>query len=395
MTGTLRTFGGIPRRFIWRSSENIKTSFIFAFQGSVSKQVKPQGMRWLAHPSTVSSLFDYRRPVGNWHMLPSLFPSNLNCSRDKRPNCTAVLRTVDSAKRLAVETREDTFSLPLADGETEAGAVEGRRTSNSDSGIEASSSSCSGDGLTVAKRQHADDSATTQNKWSCSRSRNSCSSTSSSGPPTTRNSSLVLKALQISHARRVAKMEGSKQPQRSAEEVELALEVLNDELAGASPLDRPSLELATQALTDRLVELKKQQRQAENSAEAAEGTKQSTHEYSSSLEAVIVGDGRQKYTLIRIPKQDDMHADIYLVRGDPKAEYHYQTAIETLNALQSRNILSDVLGGGRMDVLRAEKKVEIYGYSYQYGAADHSITAKMMKEHLGDEFIVSFGNYGY
>lgn len=48
-----------------------------------------------------------------------------------------------------------------------------------------------------------------------------------------------------------------------------------------------------------------------------------------------------------------------------------------------------------MSVLRAEKKVEIYGYSYQYGAADHSITAKMVKEHLGDEFLVSFGNYGY
>ena len=69
--------------------------------------------------------------------------------------------------------------------------------------------------------------------------------------------------------RRLAKMEGSRQSQRTPEEVELALEVLNDELAGASPLDRPSLELATQALTDRLVELRKQQRESRNPADAA------------------------------------------------------------------------------------------------------------------------------
>lgn len=48
-----------------------------------------------------------------------------------------------------------------------------------------------------------------------------------------------------------------------------------------------------------------------------------------------------------------------------------------------------------MDVVREEKTVQIYGYSHQYGAADHSITAKMIKEHFGDDFIVSFGNYGY
>lgn len=90
-----------------------------------------------------------------------------------------------------------------------------------------------------------------------------------------------------------------------------------------------------------------------------------------------------------------MLGDVYLVRGDPKAEYHYQTALDTLKALQSRNIMSDVTGGGRIDILTAEKKAQIYGYSYQYGAADHSITAKMVKDHLGEEYTVSFGNYGY
>ncbi|XP_026191710.1 uncharacterized protein LOC34619793 [Cyclospora cayetanensis] len=193
------------------------------------------------------------------------------------------------------------------------------------------------------------------------------------------------------------RMERPSHTQRTPEEVELALEVLNDELAGASPLDRPSLELATQALTERLVQMRKEQQQQTASIVPTSSSinRQSTFEYTKSLQAVIVGEGSQKYTLIRIPKQDDMVGDVYLVRGDPKAEYHYQTALETLNSLQSRNIMSDVTGGGRMDVLKDDRKVQIYGYSYQYGAADHSITAKMMKEHLGDEFLVSFGNYGY
>lgn len=135
-----------------------------------------------------------------------------------------------------------------------------------------------------------------------------------------------------------AKMERT-HSHRTPEEVELALEVLNDELAEASPLDRPSLELATQALTERLVVMRKQNA-SRNPSTSLECSTGSTHEYSQSLQPVIVGEGTQKYTLIRIPKQDDMLGDVYLVRGDPTAEYHYQTALDTLKALQSRNIMS-------------------------------------------------------
>ncbi|KAL8425693.1 hypothetical protein Efla_003071 [Eimeria flavescens] len=194
-----------------------------------------------------------------------------------------------------------------------------------------------------------------------------------------------------------AKMEKQQQPHfhRKPEDLELAIEVLNDELAEASPLDRPSLELATQTLMERLVEMRKRHSAGDKSADPSGGKKQSTQEFAATLQAVLVGEGTQKYTLIRIPMQDDMSADVYLVRGDPKADYHYQTALDTLNELQERNIMSDVTGGGRMDVLRGEKKVQIYGYSHQYGAADHSITAKMIKDHFGDEFVVSFGDFGY
>ncbi|KAL8451556.1 hypothetical protein Emed_002005 [Eimeria media] len=202
--------------------------------------------------------------------------------------------------------------------------------------------------------------------------------------------------LSLSKGKQTAKMD-SKHPHshRKPEDVELAIEVLNDELADASPLDRPSLELATQTLMERLVEMRKRRPSDDKPSESSAAGKQSTQEYARTLQAVVVGEGTQKYTLIRIPMQDDMSGDVYLVRGDPKAEYHYQTALDTLNELQERNIMSDVTGGGRMDVLTSEKKIEIYGYSHQYGAADHSITAKMVKDHFGVDFIVSFGNYGY
>lgn len=268
-------------------------------------------------------------------MLPSLFSTHVQCSRGKRSNCIAVPRPIDSAKRLALEIGKDSLAFSHGNGEPEGGGIQEERSCGLALGGRPPRSNCSREGLPLPKRhqQHSGDSAVAQGTWGA------YSSAVSTTPPKARTRP-VERALQISRMRRLAKMEGSRQSQRTPEEVELALEVLNDELAGASPLDRPSLELATQALTDRLVELRKQQRESRNPADAAETNKQSTHEYSSSLQAVILGDGRQKYTLIKIPKQDDMRGDIYLVRGDPKAEYHYQTALDTLNALQSRNILS-------------------------------------------------------
>ncbi|KAL8441444.1 hypothetical protein Emag_007164 [Eimeria magna] len=187
--------------------------------------------------------------------------------------------------------------------------------------------------------------------------------------------------LSLPQGKQTSKMDSKQHPHshRKPEDVELAIEVLNDELADASPLDRPSLELATQTLMERLVEMRKRRPSDDKPSDSSAARKQSTEEYAHTLQAVLVGEGTQKYTLIRIPMQDDMSGDVYLVRGDPKAEYHYQTALETLNELQERNIMSDVTGGGRMDVLTSEKKVEIYGYSHQYGAADHSITAKMFR----------------
>ncbi|CDJ40270.1 14 kDa phosphohistidine phosphatase, putative [Eimeria tenella] len=311
-------------------------------------------------------------------MLPAAFSSHNKHHRKKRPSSSWGFLRVSPTKRLAQETAEDSVLAP-SQVELESGSVKERSAATS---CRTTPQGFSIQCVTSLEGHNTDD--VTQPAGG----RTPADQTDVDGR-------FPFKEHLFSRVNCPRKMERPGHSQRTPEEVELALEVLNDELAEASPLDRPSLELATQALTERLVEMRKQQREAKNPPESAEGNKQSTHEYSSSLQAVIVGDGIQKYTLIKIPKQDDMVGDVYLVRGDPKAEYHYQTALDTLNALQSRNIMSDVTGGGRMSVLRAEKKVEIYGYSYQYGAADHSITAKMVKEHLGDEFLVSFGNYGY
>lgn len=134
----------------------------------------------------------------------------------------------------------------------------------------------------------------------------------------------------------------SRNSHRTQREIELALEVINDQLAVALPLDKPALELTAQSLTQRLLEMKKQEQQG---FDISMERRQTTREYSQSLPAVLVGDGTQKYVLIRIPKQDDMVGDVYLVRGDPKAEYHYQTAIDTIKDLESRDIMVGELTG--------------------------------------------------
>lgn len=306
-------------------------------------------------------------------MHPAHYRIQPDSGRDKRQSFLLPVVEGPTAKRSAHETAEEPSGF-FPKGTRSCEEFQNRAWSSHFSNSQASSAA--GDDISSAERQF---NSATENPYRAHQRLPEMETLSASKPETGHN----------------VMAERQSRSQRTPEDVELAIEVLNDALADASPLDRPSLELATQTLMERLVEMRKHKAQEESRTRSSEGLKQSTHEYSRSLQAVIVGEGTQKYTLIRIPQQDDMASDIYLVRGDPKADYHYQTALETLNGLQDRNIISDVTGGGRMDVSRAEKKIQIYGFSHQYGAADHSITANMVKEHFGEEFIVSFGNYGY
>lgn len=58
-------------------------------------------------------------------------------------------------------------------------------------------------------------------------------------------------------------------------------------------------------------------------------------------------------------------------------------------------VRSEVQGGGRIECRMTDRQVEIYGHSYQYGRADHATTAQLVKSFFGNDFQVSWGDYGY
>eukprot|EP00070_Physeter_catodon_P015578 XP_023973486.1 uncharacterized protein LOC112062758 [Physeter catodon] len=238
---------------------------------------------------------------------------------------------------------------------------------------------------------------------------------------------------------------------RNPTELQAALKVINEQLADANDLERPALELVAQKLTEQLLEVEleeesKHERQCAEEAKrppcreserlerpqhspapsatpasdvpaAQEPTqtaqKQRTEggpdkaserddEWKAFLKAlprVLIADGTQKYVLIRIsPEQNPnkhLESSIYLVRGDPAVEYHYQCALDTMKELETMGAEGEILGGGRIECRMKEKEVEIYGHSYQFGRADHAVTAQLIKDAFGSDFQVSWGDYGY
>jgi len=111
------------------------------------------------------------------------------------------------------------------------------------------------------------------------------------------------------------------------------------------------------------------------------------------IQDVVISEGVGKYVLILATGGDG--GSRWLVRGNREAEYHYQCATETLAMLEKCGASGEVKGGGRIRLDKAEQVVEIFGYSYQYGPADHSITASLCRETFGSNYTVTFGDYGY
>ncbi|CBZ50122.1 putative 14 kDa phosphohistidine phosphatase [Neospora caninum Liverpool] len=221
---------------------------------------------------------------------------------------------------------------------------------------------------------------------------------------------------------------------RTPAELQAALKVVNDQLADANDLERPALELVAQKLTEELVEVERELAQKKGSSDGHVGSGDGSTSLQTSevpqgsasvsqpsgesgdqptisggdedlvtflkgLPKVRVEDGVQKYVLIRVdPEQNEtkrFETTIYLVRGNPQAEYHYQCALDTIKELESKGIEAEVQGGGRIECRMKDRQIEIYGHSYQYGRADHSITAQLIKQFFGSDYQVSWGDYGY
>ncbi|PFH35382.1 phosphohistidine phosphatase [Besnoitia besnoiti] len=222
---------------------------------------------------------------------------------------------------------------------------------------------------------------------------------------------------------------------RTSAELQAALKVVNDQLADANDVERPALELVAQKLTEELVEVECELAQQKGSASQAEcrqedsskqaweqqqqetatsvpqpptdarrqsaatGSEEDVNTFLSNLPKVRIEDGVQKYVLIKVDPErggkQSLKTTLYLVRGNPQAEYHYQCALDTMKELESWGIEAEVQGGGRIECRMSDRQIEIYGHSYQYGRADHSITAQLMKQFFGNDYQVSWGDYGY
>lgn len=151
---------------------------------------------------------------------------------------------------------------------------------------------------------------------------------------------------------------------RTPAELQAALKVINDQLADANDLERPALELVAQKLTEELVEVECELAQRHETAKDKTDSDASTGcggtapqvvggadaapkivaanpelvQFLASLPKVRVEEGIQKYVLIKISpdKNRGKHLEtaVYLVRGNPKAEYHYQCALDTMKELE-------------------------------------------------------------
>eukprot|EP00638_Chattonella_subsalsa_P010238 CAMPEP_0117744564 /NCGR_PEP_ID=MMETSP0947-20121206/6834_1 /TAXON_ID=44440 /ORGANISM="Chattonella subsalsa, Strain CCMP2191" /LENGTH=129 /DNA_ID=CAMNT_0005561537 /DNA_START=152 /DNA_END=541 /DNA_ORIENTATION=+ len=103
-------------------------------------------------------------------------------------------------------------------------------------------------------------------------------------------------------------------------------------------------------------------------------------------------DCRQKYVLMKGVDTDLNSA--FFVRGKKRAEFHVDAAESTVEAMEACGFATEITGGGRIEHSSSDKKILIYGYSMQFGLADHSKTASMIQEAYPD-YEVEWNNDGY
>ena len=110
--------------------------------------------------------------------------------------------------------------------------------------------------------------------------------------------------------------------------------------------------------------------------------------------SVAIDAGRQKYVLIRVthPTTSD---DVFLVRGDCASAYHADAAQATTAALERAGLAYEVTGGGRIEHDPSKNTLSIFGHSYGFGLADHSISAGVCAAFFGGSYQIETSNEGY
>ena len=89
---------------------------------------------------------------------------------------------------------------------------------------------------------------------------------------------------------------------------------------------------------------------------------------------VSIDSGTHKYVLISaiLPGGGERQYFVVSRRG---AEYHRNAAEPFVEALEGSGYMSiQILGGGRITLNEKQKSINIYGYSYGFGLADHAMS---------------------
>jgi len=112
---------------------------------------------------------------------------------------------------------------------------------------------------------------------------------------------------------------------------------------------------------------------------------------------VSIDDGIQKYVLLKASYRTDdgsLPLEQYYVRGRCAAEFHVECATVPIQEMESQGISVDIKGGGRINHNASAKTIRIYGYSMQFGRAEHLLTSKLCQEAFPDHQ-VEWSNEGY
>ena len=109
------------------------------------------------------------------------------------------------------------------------------------------------------------------------------------------------------------------------------------------------------------------------------------------------GDGadkyKAKYVLVEIVGQGgDTKA---VARAKRSAEFH-RDIFEPFKAyLEKQGVAAKAKGGGRVEVNHIAKTLLIYGYSVDFGKAEHSDTASLVRNSFGQDWKIECSDDGY
>ena len=104
---------------------------------------------------------------------------------------------------------------------------------------------------------------------------------------------------------------------------------------------------------------------------------------------------KAKYVLIQVSTLDNGECKT-IVRANKMAGYHkdiYNPVSQDLT--DKHNVSCMVLGGGRIFVNISRKKILVYGYSVDFGKANHEETVNIIKDGELSDWDITYSDEGY